>query len=73
MIFFFKTLVLKGASYNKVCYVHKDERNVNAFLAMYVDDLLILNESVKVITIENEGSWRVKILLWDVSSEKERG
>jgi hypothetical protein len=66
-------LVLKGASYNKVCYVHKDERNVNAFLAMYVDDLLILNESVKVITIENEGSWRVKILLWDVSSEKERG
>jgi hypothetical protein len=25
---------------------------VNAFLAMYVDDLLILNESVKVINIK---------------------
>jgi hypothetical protein len=40
---------------------------------MYVDDLLMLNESVKVINIKNEGSWRVRILLWDVSSEKERG
>jgi hypothetical protein len=42
----------EGSKLYQSVYLHKDERNVNAFLAMYVDDLLILNESVKVINIK---------------------
>ena len=64
-------LKFKQSEYDQFMFIKKDESGI-VIILVYVDDLLVTGDSLKIVketkeklkqVFQNEGSWRTKILL----------